>query len=256
MHSSWFQKPVYKRVRWLAIFFLAGSFAYTYANPSGWLYVAICLFIWLTFLLVCSFNIRSGAFVRTINSGNKNLKRIFLTFDDGPDDNTLRILDILQYHHATASFFLTGSKAEKSQHIVNRMVENGHCIGNHSYGHKSWFPLLPVRKIKEEITTTQSIIEHITGTPPRYFRPPFGVTNPLIAKALSSFNLITIGWSVRSLDTIIKDPQKLITRIKKQIKPGSIVLLHDSSMSTGKILEEILIFCRENGYNPVTLDEL
>ena len=63
MHSSWFRKPVYKRVRWLAIFFIAGSLAYAYFYPAEWLYVVFFSLLWLIFSMICSFNIRSGAYL-------------------------------------------------------------------------------------------------------------------------------------------------------------------------------------------------
>lgn len=256
MHSSWFRKPVYKQVRWLAIFFVAGSLVYSYFIPSGWLYTIILLILWLAFSMICSFNIRSGAYIRTINAGESTKDHIYLTFDDGPVQGTSQILDILDRHKAKASFFITGNKTEKNMAIVERMAGSGHCIGNHSYHHKSWFPILPVSKIREEVENTQKIIYDIINQIPQFFRPPFGITNPLISKAIGPLDLKVIGWTIRSLDTMEKDVTKVINRICRKLKPGSIVLLHDATPGINEVLEAVLIFCHESGLRPVSLNEL
>jgi peptidoglycan/xylan/chitin deacetylase (PgdA/CDA1 family) len=256
MHSSWFQRPVYKQVRWLAVFFIAGSLVYAYFYPEGWLYAILFVALWVTFSVVCTFNIRSGAYIKTINSGDRESNHIFITFDDGPVDKTEYILEILDRYQAKASFFVTGERAKENRDIVKKILEKGHSIGNHSFSHKSIFPFLPVRKIKEELQKTQAILTNIIGNPPKYFRPPYAITNPLIAKALRSFDLITIGWTIRSLDTVIKDPDKVYERIRRRIKPGRIVLLHDTTPDIGKILESVLETCHESGLKAVSLDEL
>ena len=102
MDSSWFPKPVFKKVRWIAIFFIAGSVAYAYSHPAGWLYTSAIGLLWLTFSLICSFNVRSGAYIKTINSGVAGVDQIYLTFDDGPVSSTyniLKILDKLEDYH-------------------------------------------------------------------------------------------------------------------------------------------------------------
>ncbi len=256
MHSSWFPKPVYKRVRWLALFFLAGGLAYAYFNPGEWQYLFLVGSIWLIFSIICSFHIQSGAYINTIVAGSNDSDYIYFTFDDGPTANTFQIIEVLDRYNVKATFFITGKNAEMNPEIVKKLSEKGHCIGNHSYSHKSWLPILPVRKIRKEIAKTQSIITDISGISPRFFRPPFGVTNPLIAKALNPFSLKTVGWNIRSLDTIIKDPDQLINRIRKRLKPGSIVLLHDTSPHIGKVLDAVLISCHEMKIKPVSLNEL
>jgi len=140
--------------------------------------------------------------------------------------------------------------------VVHEMVQKQHTLGNHSYHHRSWFPLMGRERIKNELTATQIAIASITGSKPIYFRPPFGVTNPFITKALKGLNLKTIGWSLRSFDTMEKNPGKTVQRIKNKIGPGSIVLMHDRSRDAALVLEEILIYCLENQLVPVSLDEL
>jgi peptidoglycan/xylan/chitin deacetylase (PgdA/CDA1 family) len=256
MHSSWFRKPVYKQIRWLAALFIGGSLALAFFDPAGWLYVVFFSLLWLTFSMICAFNIRSGAYVKTINSGRIDEKKIYLTFDDGPVEATLNILNILNKYQAKASFFVKGNQAEQNQEILRKISMSGHCIGNHSYSHKSWFPLLPVRKIKKEIERTQSLINRITGSMPAFFRPPFGVTNPLIANALQNFDLKVAGWNIRSLDTVSNNPGLIIDRIINQLKPGRIVLLHDTTPNIEKVLEALLLHCKKQGLTAVSLNDL
>lgn len=256
MDSSWFPKPVYKRVRWLALFFIAGGLAYAYFYPVGWLYTLSFIVIWLSFSAICSFNIQSGAYIKTINTGTDKVSHIYITFDDGPVSNTNEILEILDRYKVKASFFVKGESAKINEEIIKKIWKRGHCIGNHSFYHKSWFPILPVKKIREELERTQTVLSQMTGSAPQFFRPPFGVTNPLIAGALKSTKLKTIGWTIRSLDTVIKDHNKVISRIIRQLKPGCIVLLHDTTPEIGRILEAVLESCKKSGLKPVSLHKL
>ena len=90
---------------------------------------------------------------------------------------------------------------------------------------------------------------------PNLFRPPFGVTNPLLKIALNNTNLISIGWSVRSFDTN-KSTKNVISRLKKKTHPGAIILLHDSKERIIPILEAFLPWLKNNGYRVVSLEEL
>ncbi|MFC1839849.1 polysaccharide deacetylase family protein [Thermodesulfobacteriota bacterium] len=149
-----------------------------------------------------------------------------------------------------------GRQVALHRDIVQEMNQKQHTLGNHSYDHTIWFPLMGSDRIKKELTATQIAIASISGTKPVYFRPPFGVTNPFIAKALKGLNLKTVGWSLRSFDTTEKNPEKTVQRIKHRIEPGSIVIMHDRSRDAASVLERLLIYCREKQLLPVTLDEL
>jgi peptidoglycan/xylan/chitin deacetylase (PgdA/CDA1 family) len=90
----------------------------------------------------------------------------------------------------------------------------------------------------------------------RLFRPPFGVTNPNIARAVTKTNQIVIGWNIRSLDTVIESQNAILNRIKNRVKPGGIILLHDTSDKTVLVLEQLLLFLQSEGYQTVTIEEL
>ena len=111
-------------------------------------------------------------------------------------------------------------------------------------------------KIVEEIVSTNQLIKEKINVTTKIFRPPFGVTNPHIAKALNKTQHNVIGWNIRSLDTVINDEKKLLNRITRQIKPGSIILMHDTSDKTANVLEQLFVFLQKENYKVVPLNEL
>ncbi len=96
----------------------------------------------------------------------------------------------------------------------------------------------------------------VTGLKPKLFRPPYGVINPNLKKAIFKGNYTTIGWNVRSFDTVIKDESKLLRRIKAGLKPGAIFLFHDTSKTTLQVLAQFIKEVKKEGYNIVPLDKL
>jgi peptidoglycan/xylan/chitin deacetylase (PgdA/CDA1 family) len=226
-----------------------------FSFPPWPIFLGIFIISILT-LAIAPFIVCSGVYVTTICKSGHGNNKIAITFDDGPCKQTKEILSILDKYNAKATFFLIGSQAEINRDIVAEIAKNHHNIGNHSFYHNNWFPLGGTRKIIKELSDTQTILSEITGVKPVYFRPPFGVTNPSVAKALKSFNFKTIGWSVRSLDTVKKTPEKILDRVKSKIGPGSIVLMHDTSKFAPLVLEQLLIYCKQKKLNPVSLDEL
>jgi peptidoglycan/xylan/chitin deacetylase (PgdA/CDA1 family) len=187
------------------------------------------------------------------NLPNKN-KEIFLSFDDGPGEKTKAILDLLKDYKATGNFFCVGKRLAENPGLAELIVDEGHFIGNHSYFHTSYFPLQSRKKITEEIKNTNEVIDKITGKSNRFFRPPFGVSNPNIAGAVRKLNMICIGWSIRSFDTNDKEGTKALYKITSNLKSGDIVLLHDTSPQIIFILERLLIFLLENGFKTQRID--
>lgn len=107
-----------------------------------------------------------------------------------------------------------------------------------------------------DLITCQQELEKVTGQPVRWFRPPFGVTNPTLAKAVRRLGYIPIGWNIRTLDTQQPIPEKIIKRIKKRLVPGSILLLHDRMPDSDRLLVQVLDFIEKEGYTVVALDRL
>ena len=191
-------------------------------------------------------------------SSNKFLggKKIAITFDDGPNPYTERVLDVLKANNIQATFFCIGSQIEKYPEIFKRIIAENHIVGNHSYSHSNKIGLFSKAEMISEIERTDEIIKRYSGKKSNYYRPPFGVTNPNIAKALKVTKHKVIGWNIRSLDTKIKSEEKILIRIKKRLSPGSIVLLHDTSEKTVRVLEQLLVILSENQYEAVTVETL
>lgn len=220
----------------------------------------VTLIVWITlllFLLVrASANIASGVYVEAVTCNREKSSMVALTFDDGPCETSIEILDLLERFNAKGSFFLIGSRIADHEAIVRRMIIEGHLVGHHSWSHSSSFPLMGPKKIREDILTAKSVIENVSGIKHQWFRLPFGVTNPMIASALKGLNLKIAGWSVRSFDTKNEDTEVVFKRIVKKLKGGDIVLLHDTSANIIPLLERLLLYLKEKGYRCVDLETL
>lgn len=212
---------------------------------------------YILFLLIVSTNIKLNFFVRAHNRiPNELERRVALTFDDGPVENTLEILNVLDKYNVKASFFCIGRNIEKNPDIFRAVLEKGHFIGNHSFSHTRKMGFLSSKKIIKEIKDCDEICEKVAGVRPKTFRPPFGVINPKTQKALLETKHVVIGWNVRSYDAVLSSPDYILKRILKRIKPGDVILLHDNNLKTVYILEQLLIFLEKNNYKPVRVDNL
>lgn len=213
--------------------------------------------LWLGMLAWGAFDIRINVFVKAISCRKgESRKRIALTFDDGPTPFTPKVLDLLSQYHAKATFFCIGKQVELHPHIFRQVLDQGHLIGNHTYTHTTRMGFLSADEVYQEISLAEHAIMEVTGIRPGWYRPPFGVTNPKIAHALSKTHYQIAGWNIRSLDTVIEKEQRIFERIKHKIKPGGIILLHDTTDKTVQALELLLIELTKQGYQMVTLDEL
>ena len=149
------------------------------------------------------------------------------------------IVDIFLWE-VIAIFFVIGKNAIKYPEIVREIIKRGHLIGGHTLHHPTNFGTLGLTHVEEEIMEGIKAIEGIISQKITLFRPPLGVSNPIIAAIVKKNNLQVVGWNIRSYDTINKDAQKMLNRITHQIKDGSSILLHDRVKNTVAILPEIL----------------
>lgn len=216
---------------------------------SIWFAVFSFLVLPLVFFVI-SFQIQWNFFLEAINYKRTPQKILALTFDDGPHPKvTPQILDLLKKHNAKATFFCIGQHAEKYPEILKRILEEGHEVGNHSYSHKNTFPLFGESQIKKELQQTDAILKQEN----KLFRPPFGVTNPTIAKVIKETGHLVIGWNVRSFDTVTKDPQTIAKRVLKKIKPGSIILMHDTQPQSLEALKIMLPKLKDYQFATISL---
>lgn len=200
--------------------------------------------------------ISSDFYIKAFCNKITDKKEIALSFDDGPVEITNRILDILSERHIEAAFFCIGDRIEKNKEIIKRIDLEGHLIGNHSNSHHFWFDLFTTDRITNELQQTEDSIFKITGKRVRMFRPPYGVTNPRISKAVDKMNYITIGWSLRSYDTTKKDKDAILNKMKKKLKNGDIILFHDTSNDIIYLVNSFIDFLLQNNYKILRLDKL
>ncbi len=221
------------------------------------LVLLVPLFAFYIILIVSgSTSIRFNFYLKSLKRGYTNKKIISLTFDDGPDAVvTPHILQILKNYNIPASFFCVGKKIEEYPELLKEIFKDGHIVGNHSYSHSKIFDLRSTKNMIIEIERTNEIIEQTIGKKPMLFRPPFGVTNPLLAKAIKRTGVISMGWSLRSWDTNGK-VNKVVERLKRKVHPGDVILFHDNRANTVEILNRFLPYLFDNGYQVVALDKL
>jgi peptidoglycan/xylan/chitin deacetylase (PgdA/CDA1 family) len=235
----------------LAWFILDSQFHFTPA-AYGWI-----LLVYVAVLFCGCYFIQLNYFLKSVCSGNRNKKEIALSFDDGPDESfTPAILDTLKESGAEAVFFCIGKKIPGREEILRRITNEGHLIGNHSYSHHYFFDLFPAGKMLEDLRQMNQLVNEVTGLTPRLFRPPYGVTNPGVKKAVEEGGFVSIGWDLRSLDTVIRDENRLLEKVLRRVKPGSILLFHDTSEATVKMLPRLIRELRQREYRFVRLDKL
>lgn len=199
----------------------------------------------------------SNFFIKIICKAETDKKEIAISFDDGPAENyTPEILQILNNEQFKATFFCIGNRIAGNEHILKQINEEGHIIGNHSYSHHFWFDMFSSQKMLEDMKLMDEEMKRVTGLQPKLFRPPYGVTNPNLKKAIIKGDYTPVGWSVRSMDTVIKDEKKLLDKINAAIKPGAVFLFHDTSKTTLQVLPRFLLEVKKRGYHIIPLDKL
>ena len=186
------------------------------------------------------------------NDKNKNTKYVALTFDDGPNYNTNKVLDILDKYSVPATFFVLGKNIKGNEDIIKRMDNLGMEIGNHTFSHE----LLTKKKkdkIKLEIDTTNKMLFDITGKYPTLLRPSYGSFNKKIRKAS---DMPIIIWDIDTLDWKYHNSKKIVDRVVNKVKDGDIILMHDIYSASANALDSIIPMLREMGYTFVTVSDL
>lgn len=222
---------------------------------SFWIPFAFAL-LWLIITIIGSFNIGLNYHLNSFNSNpNISHNQVAITFDDGPHPKfTPKVLELLKKHNAKATFFCVGKNLELYPELAKAILEQGHSIGNHTYSHSPAFGFFSTKKVVTELQRTDTIITNLINRRALLYRPVYGVTNPSIKRAVKRLGVQSIGWSVRSLDTVLSE-EKVFKRLLKT-KMGDIILLHDTSEKTVNILERLLQFISEQNLNSVTVNEL
>lgn len=180
-------------------------------------------------------------------------KRAALTFDDGPSDNvTPVILDILQRKGVPATFFVLGNRVDFYPELLQRMVAEGHEIGNHSWNHARLTRLSP-EEIVAQIEWTQEAVYAWTGQRPLVVRPPYGAVNSRVSQAIP---MPLVLWSVDTRDWETRNRDQIVAEALAGVHDGAIILFHDLFPSTAEALEEIIDALHRQGYELVTVSRL
>lgn len=157
-------------------------------------------------------------------------RTVWLTIDDGPDPGTTPdLLEVLAGHRARASFFCIGRRVAWNAGLARRIAAGGHTLENHSFSHPSaLFWALPACAMRSEIVRCQHAIATATGTHPRWFRSPVGMTNEHVHPAAAAAWLRIAGWSADGRDGLPgADPADVVARIVRRVAPGDILLIHE-----------------------------
>ena len=219
----------------------------------------------LAFLVACHiapFLPRVGFFLPIVGRGKPGEKGVALTFDDGPDPEvTPLLLDLLDRHSVSATFFVTGERAARHPSIVRDILSRGHAIGNHSYHHFPFLMLKGIRTLRREIESAQSLLAGF-GIVPLAFRPPVGITNPLLWRVLLEQGMYCVNYSCRAVDIGNRRIGRLSEKVLKAVSPGDIIALHDIAplhAVTDRLMAEfdaLLRGLKEKGLEVVPLDRL
>lgn len=219
--------------------------------------VASIILLVIVFFVYASCNIRSNIYLKVFCRKQTTEKIVAVTFDDGPDCiQTPKVLQVLKEQQVPACFFCIGHKIEDNEQLVRQIVNEGHLIGNHSFYHANTFPLYSLSRMKKELQACQFALEQVTSQKIKLFRPPFGVTNPTIAKVVRILGYTPIGWNIRTFDTQKPSKEKVLRHLRSKLRPGSIILLHDRMPDSDLLLVEILNVIKESGYTVVRIDKM
>jgi len=233
-------------------------FMVAYVKYGTTAYIFLSLFIAYSLVLFYGcYYIGSGFFMPVICKAQTTKKVIALSFDDGPDTtNTPKLLQILQQEGVKAAFFCIGNRVAGNEGILKQVSAEGHIIGNHSFSHHFWFDMFTAKQMLADMDLAGQTIFDASGLRPKLFRPPYGVMNPNLKKAILAGGYTPIGWNIRSMDTVIKDPQKLLDKVTNKLKPGAVILFHDTSHTTLAILPAFIQRIKAKGYEIVRLDNM
>ena len=183
-------------------------------------------------------------------------KCVALTFDDGPGPFTDRLLDVLDDADGKATFFMIGNKVAADPAGAKRVAQAGMEIGNHTWEHPN-MTTIPTEFVPAQLARANDAITAATGQTPKLWRPAGGLTNDAVNAVAATQDLAGILWNVIPFDWI-NDADLAATRymLMTQIKPGSVVLFHDTYSSTVDLVEQFVPVLKANGYHLVTVSDL
>lgn len=186
-------------------------------------------------------------------------KTMYLTFDEGYENGyTSKILDVLEKTQTPAAFFVTGPYLENQKELVQRMIDNGHVVGNHTVNHPN-LPKQSVETVQKELDDLNKMCEEMYGVTMTYMRPPEGEWSERVLSVAKDMGYKTILWSFAYKDWDInaqQGAQHAFREVTPYFHDGAILLLHAVSSDNANALEDIINCAKEQGYEFKSLDEI
>ena len=195
---------------------------------------------------------------------NTNQRIVALTYDDGPHPPyTEQLLEVLAKHNVKATFFMIGNRIETHPETVNKVIAEGHQIGNHSYSHPL-LGFLPPFYVRREIERTDNLLQQFNITGEVVFRAPVLTRFLPVAWVLAKGNRAHISCNVWSWDWTTQNPDKITETVLKKTNPGSIIVLHDGKaenknanrLGTIEATDHIITVLKGDGYRFVRLSDV
>ena len=201
---------------------------------------------------------------KTFTGIRRGSKQLALTYDDGPNDpHTLRLLEVLAKHNVKATFFLIGRYVEQRPGIVREVVNEGHVVGNHTFSHPNLI-FASARQTRTQLQECQQAMTKAIGQHSPLFRPPFGGRRPGTLRIARSLGLAPVMWNVSGQDWKGYSADEIKQRIRRQLRGGDVILLHDGShidmgvdRSQTILATDLLILdAKSEGFEFVTIREM
>ncbi len=201
----------------------------------------------------CGGKLKSGL---PIWGGPTNQKIVALTFDDGPKPGvTEPLLEILKQEGAVGTFFVIGRHVTEFPELSRKIADAGMEFANHSYTHPN-LTKISASRVVQEILQTQAAVQLTTGKTSKYVRPPGGNWNAAVAQSLRPWGVTPCMWTVDVYGSEVLGAQQVANAVLTQVRPGSIILMHNGKVSTLQALPTIIRELRKQGYRFVTVDDL
>ena len=191
-----------------------------------------------------------------LKHGNRNLKEIALTIDDGPHEPTgVQLLDIFKQQGVKVTFFVVGRRMSERPDLIRRMISDGHEVANHSQNHYR-LDTLKGQMLWREINDCDIHFTQITDRHLSLLRPPGVRYNNEVLKTARELGYVVISWTDTAKDFLDVSPDYIVNRVLRRAENGSIILLHDSRPATVSAMPRILTALKRDGYKFVTVSEM
>ena len=216
-------------------------------------------------------NLKRNLYLRNVAKGNiqldymrdgsiyhvdTNKKIVALSFDDGPSAETIdKYLAILKEYNATATFFMLGQYMQSDYKSVNKILDSGHEPATHTWSHKN-FNKCTSQVIAADLSKSIDGFRHIVGHNPYLMRCPYGNITDDVKAINKEVGMISVMWDVDTLDWEAKTPEQILNFVKRDVSPGSIILMHEGKEINLQALPAVLKYLTDQGYQVVSVGEL